>query len=94
MLGEHCHRIVAVLQQANVQFHPRVCSRALPRRLVAQTASAAETSTRKPNMATFSAGAVLTAMVLMAKAGTSPTLTIGFSLGRSVMNSAIGGLTL
>jgi len=82
-----------VLQQANVQFHPEVYSGPLPRRLVAHIA-ATETSTSKPPMAVFSAGVVLTATSLMATAGNSPTLTIGFRLGCSVMNSAIGGLTL
>ena len=36
----------------------------------------------------------LTAIVLMVTAGNSPALTIGFRLGCSVMNSAIGGLNL
>jgi len=45
-------------------------------------------------MVAFSYGVVLTAKVLIATAGNSPALTIGFRLGCSVMNSAIGGLTL
>jgi hypothetical protein len=45
-------------------------------------------------MAIFLAGVVLMAMVLIAIAGNSPNLTIGFRLGCSVINSAIGGLIL
>jgi hypothetical protein len=51
-------------------------------------------STSKPTMAVFSAGLVLTTTVLIATAGNSPTLTIAFRLGCSVMTWAIGGLTL
>jgi hypothetical protein len=53
-----------------------------------------EPSTSKPTMEIFPAGAVLTTMVLIATAGNSPTLTIDFKLGCSVMTWAIGGLTL
>jgi hypothetical protein len=56
MLVEHRHRIVAVLQQANIQFHLQVYCVPLSRRLVAQRASATETSTSKPNIAIVSAG--------------------------------------
>ena len=72
-----------------MQSHPQVCSEPLLLRLVAQTASATETSTTKPAMAAFSAGVVLTATVPMATAGTKPALTIGFRLVCSFMNSAI-----
>ena len=81
MLGEHCHRIGAVLQQANGQFHHQVYSEPLPLRLFAHTATAADTSTNKPNIAIFSAEVVLTNMVLIATAGTNAALTIGFRLG-------------
>jgi len=53
-----------------------------------------ETSANKPTMAVFSARVALTARPLMATVGNNPTLTIGFRLGCSVTNSAIGGLTL
>jgi hypothetical protein len=66
----------------------------LLRPLVARTANAPETSANKPNMAIFSVGVVFTATALNATAGTSPALTIGFRLGCSVVNLAIGGLTL
>jgi len=45
-------------------------------------------------MAVFWVRVALTARPLMATVGNNPTLTIGFRLGCSVMNSAIGGLTL
>ena len=77
-----------------VNFPPQIYSGPLYRRLVAHIASATETSTNKPIMAIFSAGVVLTATVLMATAGNSPALTMGFRPGCSVMNSATGGLTL
>ena len=51
-------------------------------------------STSKSAMAIFWVGVVLTTMVLIATAGNSPTLTIDFKLGCSVMAWAIGGLTL
>ena len=53
-----------------------------------------EPSTGKPTMAVFSAGVVLTTTVLITTAGNGPTITIDFRLGCSVMNWAIGGLTL
>ena len=53
-----------------------------------------EPSTSKPTMAIFSAGVVLTTMVLIPSEGNSSTLTIDFRLGCSVMTWAIGGLTL
>jgi hypothetical protein len=53
-----------------------------------------EPSTSKSAMAIFSVGVVLTTMVLIATAGNSPTLTIDFKPGCSVMTWAIGGLTL
>jgi len=87
-------RVAGVLQQANVQFYRQIYSGPLPRRLVAQTATITEISTSKPAIAAFSTGVVLTTTVLMATAGTSPVLTIGFRLGCAVMNSAIGGLAL
>ncbi len=87
-------RVVEALQQANGRFRPQVYCGPLSRRLVAHIASATETNASKPAMAIFSDGVVLMAMVLMATAGSSPALTIGFRLGCSVMNSAIGGLTL
>ena len=52
-----------------------------------------ETSADKPTMAVFSARVVLTARPMMATVENNPTLTIGFRLGCSVMNSAIGELT-
>ena len=67
--------------QAFVQFYPQLYSGPRPRRLVAQTASATETSTNKPTMAAFSAGVVLMAMVLMATAGIKPAINIGFRMG-------------
>jgi hypothetical protein len=74
-----------------VQFYPQTYFGLLSRRLFAQTASATETINNKPTMAIFSAGVALTATVLMATAGAKPALAIGFRLGCSVMNSAIGG---
>jgi len=53
-----------------------------------------EPSASKPTMAVFSVGVALTARPLMATVGNNPTLTIGFGLGCSVTNSAIGGLAL
>lgn len=53
-----------------------------------------EPGTGKPTMAVFSAGVVLTTTVLITTAGSGPTITIDFRLGCSVMNWAIGGLTL
>jgi len=40
-----------------------------------------EPSTSKPTMAVFSAGVVLTTMVLITTAGNGPALTIDFRLG-------------
>jgi len=53
-----------------------------------------ETVANKPTMAVFSARVALTARPLMVTVANNPTLTIGFRLGCSVMNLAIGGLTL
>jgi len=52
------------------------------------------TSTNKPAIAFFQDGVVLTTTALMTTEGNNATLTIGFRLGCSVMNSAISGLTL
>ena len=51
-------------------------------------------SANKPTMVVFSARVALTTRQLMATVVNNPTLTIGFRLGCSVMNSTIGGLTL
>ena len=77
-----------------MQFHHQVYSAPPRRHFVANTADVTKTSANKPNMAIFSAEVVLTARTLMATAGNSPALIIGFWLGWSIMNSAIGGLTL
>jgi len=53
-----------------------------------------EPSANKPTMAVLSARVDLLARPLMVTVVNNPTLTIGFRLGCSVMNSAIGGLTL
>jgi len=54
-----------------------------------------EISANEPTtMAIFSADVVFTATVLMATAGISPALTMGFSVGWSSMKSATGGLSL
>jgi len=76
--------------QVFVQFHHQLYIGFLPRCVLAHTASAVENTTSKP----FWARVVLTTMALMAAAGASPALISGFRLGCSVMNSAIGGLTL
>ena len=76
------------------EFHPQVHSGPLPRRLIAQIAIATEANANRLTITIFSADVVLTTTVLMATAGNSPILTIGFRPGCSVMNSAIGGLTL
>jgi len=51
-----------------------------------------EASASKPTMAVFSAGVVLTIMVVITRASNNSTLTMGFRVGCSVMNSTIGGL--
>ena len=51
-------------------------------------------SANKTTMAVFSARLALTARLLIATMGNKPTLTIGFKLGCSVMNSTTGGLKL
>jgi hypothetical protein len=53
-----------------------------------------ETSANKPTMTVFSARVALTARPLVATVGNNPSLTLGFGLGCSVLNSVIGGLTL
>jgi hypothetical protein len=58
----------------------------------ARTAIATETSTSKLTIAVFSAKAVLMTKTLMATAGRSPALIVGFRLGCSVMKSAMGVL--
>ena len=88
--GPLCRRTKRVFPPS----HPQVHFGRLLRRLPAQTPTATEISTNKPRIAVFSAGVVLTAAVLMATAGKSPTLTTGLRPGCSVMNWAIGGLIL
>jgi hypothetical protein len=51
-------------------------------------------NTSKLATAVFSAGLVLRTTVLITAGGNSPTLTIDFRLGCSVVNRAVGGLFL
>ena len=81
------------MRQGEGEFHSQIYSGPRPRRLVTHTANATETSNSNPIMVAFPAGVVLTAMELMATAGTKPALIIGFRPGCSVMTAAIGGLT-
>jgi hypothetical protein len=62
--------------------------------LVAETLTAMESSTTMLITVLFSAGVVLMASVAIATAESSPTVTIGFRLGCSVVDSAICGLSL
>ena len=76
----------------NLQCHAYAES-LLSRRLVAHAATAIEASS-KLSMVIGVAKVVLTAMVLIARAGTSMALTASCRAGCSAMNWAIGGLTL
>ena len=83
-----------ITKKVLVQFHSRVYFLPLPRLLVAQTVRTTETSPNNTAIAVFWGAVVLMATVLMVTTGTSKVLTIGFRLGCSVMNLAIGGLVL
>jgi hypothetical protein len=50
-----------------------------------------EPSTSKPTMAVFSAGVVLTTTVPITTAGNSPTFTVDFKLGCSVITGLLVG---
>jgi len=61
-----------ITKQANVQFYAQLYSGPLPRRLIAQIATATETSINKPIMVAFSAGLAVTTTPLMAALRNTP----------------------